>query len=88
MVSNYYSATPLAFPSWQREYEALVSETDDDRIPERASTLETALFNREQELPHDAYASTERVAIDAATRTLRTIQEEKLGFPKWEKRAS
>ena len=53
MVSNYYSATPLAFPSWQREYEALVSETDDDRIPERASALETALFNREQELPHD-----------------------------------
>ena len=83
LASDYYSATPLVFPHWQRQYEALVSETDDKRLPERITALETVIFARLQELARDRYTTTERAAIQAAITTLRTIQEGKLGFPKW-----
>jgi hypothetical protein len=83
MVFNYYSATPLAFPHWQRKYEALVSEIDENRITQCATALETAIFCRLQELPKNPSSSIERAAIRAAVVTLRTIQVEKLGFPRW-----
>jgi hypothetical protein len=71
----------------QREYEALVSETDDGRLSAWATGLEIAIFVRLQELEKDRHASTERAAIKAALRALRTIQEGKLGFSKWDSAA-
>jgi hypothetical protein len=79
-----HSSVLFSFPYWQREYEALISETDDKRLLELATALEDALFLRLQQLPHHAYPTAEDVAIKAALRKLRTVQEQRLGFPKWE----
>jgi hypothetical protein len=52
-----------------------------------ATELEEALFVRWQELANDATPTTERAAIQKAVRILRAIQEDKLGYPKWDKSA-
>jgi hypothetical protein len=70
------------FPHWQREYEALISETDEARLPELATALEHALFERMQILGNK-HGTIEEKAIQAAIKTLRRVQEEKLNFPTW-----
>ena len=74
---------PVDLPHWQREYEALITETDEKLLPERAIALEMALFNRAQDLAKDFDTTAEQAAIQAAVKKLRRVQEEKLGFPKW-----
>jgi hypothetical protein len=83
-MAQKYQPTSLAFPHWQREYEALLAETDEKLLFERATDLEDALFIRVQELSRDFYATAEREAMENAIKALRNVQEEKLGFPKWE----
>jgi len=75
------------FTRWRRKYAALVSEEDPNKLPKLATELEEALFVRCQELANDATPTTERAAIQKAVRTLRAIQEDKLGYPKWDKPA-
>ena len=83
-----HNSPPLQkFISWRRKYAALVSEKDPNNLPKLATELEVALFLRCQELANDATPTTERVAIQKAVRTLRSIQEDKLGYPKWDKSA-
>src|SRR4051812_9358536 len=74
----------LQFNTWRRKYAALVSEKDSNNLPKLATELEDALFVRWQELGNDATPTTERAAIAKAVRTLRAIQEDKLGYPKWD----
>lgn len=75
------------FSTWRRKYAALVSEENPNNLPKLATELEEALFVRWQELANDATPTTERAAIQKAVRTLRAIQEDKLGYPKWDKSA-
>ena len=75
------------FNSWRRKYAALVSEEEPNNLPKWATELEEALFVRCQELANDATPTTERAALQKAVRTLRAIQEDKLGYPKWDKSA-
>ena len=83
-----HNSPPLhQFTNWRRKYAALVSEKDSNNLPKLATELEEALFVRFQELSNDATPTTERVAIQKAIRTLRAIQEDKLGYPKWDKSA-
>jgi hypothetical protein len=84
MAPNH-SSMPFDFPHWQREYEALISETDDKRLAERATALENALFLRLQSPAQHAYPTAEDVAIKVAFRKLHNIQEQRLGFHKWGK---
>ena len=83
-----HNRPPLAqFNSWRRKYAALVSEEEPNNLPKLATELEEALFVRCQELANDATPTTERAALQKAVRTLRAIQEDKLGYPKWGKSA-
>jgi len=83
-----HNRPPLAqFNSWRRKYAALVSEEERNNLPKLATELEEALFVRCQELANDATPTTERAALQKAVRTLRAIQEDKLGYPKWDKSA-
>ena len=75
------------FATWRQKYVALVSEKDAKNLPKLATELEEALFLRCQELANNAKPTTERVAIQRAVRTLRVIQEDRLGYPKWDKTA-
>src|SRR3979409_1913331 len=83
-MAHKHSSIPFDFPHWQREYEALICETDEQLLPERATALEHALSLRVQQLAHHVYTTAEDVAIQVALRKLRTIREQKLGFPKLE----
>jgi|SRR3954469_7822319 len=78
------NSTKTEFPTWQREYEELISETEETRLSEKAAELEGALFTRMQELA-GADNAVERAAIQQASRTLLRVCQEKLGFPKWDK---
>ena len=75
------------FTNWRRTYAALVSEKDSSNLAKLATDFEDALFVRFQELATDATPTTERAAIQKAVRTLRGIQEDRLGYPKWDESA-
>jgi hypothetical protein len=70
------------FP-WQELYEEFRAENDPGRLRELATEVETALFLRSLEIAHDPMREAERRAIAAATAVLRAIQEQKLGYSKW-----
>jgi hypothetical protein len=72
------------FPKWQPEYEAAMAETDLLKLKEKAAALETAIFNRFQELAGLSDHRTERDALNLAVDNLREIQKTKLGFPPWD----
>jgi len=75
------------FPKWQREYDAVMAETDLTKLREKADVLETAIFNRFQELAGLSDHHTERDALNLAVDNLRHIQQAKLGFPPWDEKA-
>jgi hypothetical protein len=81
------SSRPLDFSHWEAECAALISETDPIRLAERVSALETAIFNRLQELPKEDTSDGELSAIRSVINVLRTIREEKLCFLKLRKEA-
>lgn len=72
------------FPQWQREYENAIAETDPTKLKEKAEALETAIFNRFQELAGLDDHATERDALNLAVDNLRHIQQTKLDYPPWE----
>jgi hypothetical protein len=63
-VAQKYIPVPWHFPYWQREYEALISETDEKRLPELAAALENALFVGMQTLAPEK-GTTEQKAIQS-----------------------
>jgi len=75
------------FPKLQREYDAVMAETDLTKLREKADVLETAIFNRFQELAGLSDHHTERDALNLAVDNLRHIQQAKLGFPPWDEKA-
>jgi hypothetical protein len=78
------NSTKTEFPTWQRQYEALISETEETRLREKAAELEGALFTRMQELAGTENA-VEKAAMQQASKTLLSVCQEKLGFPKWDR---
>jgi hypothetical protein len=73
------------FPKWQPLYNAVIAESDPTKLREKASALETAIFNRFQELAEESDHHTERDALHLAVDNLKHIQETKLGYPVWER---
>jgi hypothetical protein len=72
------------FPTWQSLYEAVVAETDCQRLPHRIADLEVAIFFRLKALANRSDdCRVEREAITDAGRTIRTLKQEKLEFPRW-----
>jgi hypothetical protein len=68
--------------SWQREVEAALIEGDPKTLRQRVDAAEAALFLRSQALAGSALTHPEQQAISAAVRALRTIQRDKLGYPR------
>jgi hypothetical protein len=72
---------PKTTYSWQREVEAALTEGDPKTLRQRVDAAEAALFLRSQALA-GALTHPEQQAISDAVRTLRTIQRDKLGYPR------
>jgi hypothetical protein len=75
----------IKYPHWQREFEAALREEDPESLRQRVDAAEAAIFVRSQALVDSPHAQ-EQQAMSDATRTLRTIQTEKLGYPDWNKK--
>ena len=66
---------------WQRLLEELMTETDAERMRDKADELEAAIFHRCQSLACGDSEDSERAAIRAATAKLLRVRVEKLGYP-------
>jgi hypothetical protein len=75
----------IKYPHWQREFEAALREEDPESLRQRVDAAEAAIFVRSQALVDSPHAQ-EQQAMSDATRTLRAIQTEKLGYPDWNKK--
>jgi hypothetical protein len=75
--------TNLLYPSWQISYQEVLLESDPQKVESKMLAAETAIFLRFQELASVNSESTdERSALSDALRTLRTLQVDKLNYPK------
>jgi DNA-binding NarL/FixJ family response regulator len=74
--------TTFEYPTWQREYQEALLERDLQKLEEKILAAENALFLRFQELGGTGDHDRERMALNEAIRALRTLQTEKLCYPK------
>ena len=78
------SASTLRFPEWQQPYLDVLVEADREKLMDRVTHAENAIFNRLQSLTGKADHHAERQAIEDALNALRVLKREALDFPDWE----
>jgi hypothetical protein len=71
----------LQYPSWQKPLQDAINETDLQKLPEKLSIAETAIFQRMQELVTSPGAEGESAAIREACKELLKIQTQRLKWP-------
>lgn len=64
------------FPAWQREFEALVSESDCTRLPERLQVAKVAIFSRLRANREHPPGTVERIALNDAIHLWRVLRSE------------
>ncbi len=74
------STLTVSIPTWQRDYEAVLSETDPLSLFKRVEVAEAAIRTRCLELEHSLDHHSEREAIEVALRQLARIKKERLKF--------
>jgi hypothetical protein len=87
MTKPESSPSNLRYPAWQREYDAALQEADPKKLLELVHAVESAIFNRLQELAQTSENTdhkAEEQAIAEALTTLRVVKRDKLQFPDWE----
>ena len=77
----------ILYPEWQNELRAALLELDREKLRERITTAEAAIFNRLQAISHDPDHVAERQAIEDALTSLRVLKRDVLRFPDWEKKS-
>jgi hypothetical protein len=68
--------------SWQELHQAMLVETDREKLTELVGRLETAIVLRQEELSDSKGNQEERDTISLAIENLLQIQTESLGWPK------
>jgi hypothetical protein len=76
----------ILYPEWQHEYQAALLELDREKLLERVTAAETAIFNRTQAMSQSADGLAERQPIEDALANLRVLKRDNLGFPDWRKK--
>jgi hypothetical protein len=71
----------LPYPEWQEPLHQAQIETDPQRIQEKVSQAETAIYARLQELALSGDGRVEAEAISSAARELLRIKTDKLKWP-------
>ena len=67
--------------SWQKLYEAVLVETDRDRLTDLIGAIESAIARRRQELTKCEGVDKERDAIEVAAAEILNIKTARLGWP-------
>lgn len=86
MGSFEQKVNDLKYPDWQTPLRDALLEFDKDKLKQRLTDVETAIYNRQQALSTSADSRDERQAIEDALVTLRVLKRDSLGFPDWEKK--
>jgi hypothetical protein len=76
----------ILYSEWQNEFQAAMLELNREKLPERVTAAETAIFKRLQALSQSPDNNSERQAIEDALASLRSLKRNELGFPDWEKK--
>lgn len=66
--------------AWQREYDAVLSESDTSALFKRVEIAEAAILTRRDALEASSDHHAERQAIERALERLRTIKQDRLKF--------
>jgi hypothetical protein len=69
------------YPSWQKPLQEAIDETDLQKLPEKLSAAESAIFVRMQELSASPDGDRESEAIRFACREILKIQTQRLKWP-------
>ena len=85
MAANDSSPLKVLYPEWQNEYQAALLELDHQKLADRVTAAEAAIYKRLQAISESADHQTERQAIEHALAAIRVLLREKLNFPDWEK---
>jgi hypothetical protein len=67
--------------AWQKLYQAVLVETNRDRLTDLVGALESAIVRRRQELTNCEGSHDERAAMVVAAREILNIKTVKLGWP-------
>ncbi len=78
----------VLYPEWQNQYRAALLELDRQKLSERVTAAEAAIYQRLQAISQTSDHQAERQAIEDAMAALRLLMKEKLDFPDWEKKRS
>ena len=76
----------ILYPEWQNEYQDALLELDRQKLSERVTAAEAAIYKRLQAISQSSDHQAERQAIEDAQAGLRVLMQEKLDFPDWEKK--
>jgi hypothetical protein len=68
-------------PAWRELHQAVLRESDSNRLHGMILAVEEAMFLRAQQLDASEAHRTERAAIEQAAEELLSIKTEKLGWP-------
>lgn len=83
------SETSYSNPSsWQKLYQAVLVETDRDRLTDLIGAVESAIVRRRQELTKREGADAERYAIEVAAEEILNIKTARLGWPAINRRSN
>jgi hypothetical protein len=73
-------SNPSRFPAWQREYEAVLHETDTKCLFKCIELAEAAVLVRLEAIGKDSAHHAERKAIDDVLTHLTLLKRDRLGF--------
>ena len=71
----------VQYPLWQKPLQEAINEPDLQKLPEKLSIAETAIFHRTQELVTSPDGDRESAAIREACKELLRIQTQRLKWP-------
>jgi hypothetical protein len=86
MVAEDSPSPEVIYPEWQNEYGAALLELDREKLAERVTAAENAIYKRLQQISQSSDHQAERQAIEDAVAGLRILKRDSLGFPDWEKK--
>jgi hypothetical protein len=79
MADSSSAPSRIRYPEWQHEYESAVLELDPEKLLERVTAAETAVFNRLLAISDSSECAGERQAIANAQAILRALKKNHLG---------
>jgi hypothetical protein len=84
MDSSTNGAAHLAFPEWEPEFRAAITETNPLLLGEKLHAAETAILKRLEQLKDAPAESAEREAISVAMVALERLQIKTFGHSDWQ----